>query len=116
MAQVPVPVGSELQSTPSLRVHSTTRNWPSMRTGDFVVAWASQSAGPITSIIGKRFTSAGVQLATEFQVNVYTSANRGAPDLANRLREWLRRHLERSARWGQLRHLREAVQLRRIVR
>ena len=47
-----------------------------------MVAWASQSAGPITSILGKRFTSAGVQLATEFQVNVYTSANRGAPDLA----------------------------------
>src|SRR5262245_32907077 len=51
--------------------------------GDFVVAWSSyaqDSSG--RGVFARRFTSAGVGLATEFQVNVYTSNNQGYPSVA----------------------------------
>lgn len=48
--------------------------------GDFVVVW--EGTGATISIFGQRFTSAGLALATEFQVNTYTDGNHRDADVA----------------------------------
>jgi hypothetical protein len=51
--------------------------------GDFVIAWSSFGQdGAFGGIFARRFSSAGSALATEFQVNVYTTSAEGAPTLA----------------------------------
>jgi hypothetical protein len=50
--------------------------------GDFVVAWESQGQdGDSDGIFARRFTSSGVALAAEFQVNTYTSSHQRRPDI-----------------------------------
>jgi hypothetical protein len=52
--------------------------------GDFVVTWASDGqddpiAPTLTGVFGRRFTSSGSALATEFQVNSYTGNHQRQP-------------------------------------
>src|SRR6185436_9758717 len=52
-------------------------------TGDFVVVWVSSGSqdGSVNGIFGRRFTSAGTGLATEFQVNSFTPSNQQLPSV-----------------------------------
>jgi hypothetical protein len=51
--------------------------------GDFVVAWQSNGQdGNVLGVFARRFTSAGVGLATEFQVNTYTTNFQRFPEIA----------------------------------
>ena len=42
--------------------------------GDFVVVWTSPHDGSRRGVFGRRFTSAGTPLATEFQINSHTAS------------------------------------------
>ncbi len=82
--------------------------------GDFVVAWTSYGQdGHARGVFARRFSSSGAALATEFQVNSYTSSSQGYPVGDFRQRRQLRRGLDqhRSGRL-RLRGLRAALQLR----
>ena len=51
--------------------------------GDFVVAWQSFGQdGSIYGIFARRFSSAGAALASEFQVNTYTTDIQSCPSVA----------------------------------
>jgi hypothetical protein len=52
--------------------------------GDFVVVWASAGGqdGSSYGVFGRRFDSAGVPQAGEFQANTYTPLNQGPPAVA----------------------------------
>ncbi len=50
--------------------------------GDFVVAWRSYQDGSSGGVFARRFSSAGVALGHEVQVNTYTSADQSRPVLA----------------------------------
>jgi hypothetical protein len=51
--------------------------------GDFVVVWQSNlQDGSSWGVFGRRFSSTGVAVAGEFQVNSYTSNYQGAPSVA----------------------------------
>ena len=51
--------------------------------GDFVVAWSSSGQdGSSFGIFARRFSSAGAPLATEFQVNSYTTSFQAFPSVA----------------------------------
>ena len=52
--------------------------------GDFVIVWESAYDGNVYGIFGKRFNSAGVVQATQFQVNSYTTQRQDIPDVAMR--------------------------------
>ncbi len=48
--------------------------------GDFAIVWESaESDGSARGIVGRRFSSAGAALASEFQVNTYVYGNQSAP-------------------------------------
>jgi hypothetical protein len=47
--------------------------------GDFVIAWSSVHDGGIAGVFARRFSSAGVVQAGEFQVNAYTPGSQGGP-------------------------------------
>ena len=50
--------------------------------GDFTVAWASRPAPMAPSdVFGQRFSSAGADLGTEFQINTYTSGYQDFPSI-----------------------------------
>jgi hypothetical protein len=51
--------------------------------GDFVVVWTSgpYHDGSAYGAFGQRYDSAGVRVGREFQINVYTGASQGFPDL-----------------------------------
>jgi hypothetical protein len=52
--------------------------------GDFVVVWASsQQDGAIYGVFAQRFSSTGAVLATEFQVNTYTTDTQRHPAVAS---------------------------------
>jgi hypothetical protein len=50
--------------------------------GEFVIAWASFQDGGLFGVFARRFTSMGVGLATEFQVNTYTVDVQNTPKVA----------------------------------
>jgi hypothetical protein len=51
--------------------------------GDFVVAWGTLGQdGSNLGVFARRFSSAGVPLATEFQVNAYTTLDQSMPSVA----------------------------------
>ena len=51
--------------------------------GDFIVAWESEAQdGQLTGVFARRFSSAGLALGTEFQVNSYTLTEQFAPAVA----------------------------------
>ena len=52
--------------------------------GDFVVAWTSGNGqdGSGNGVFARRFSSAGSPLATEFQVNTYSTGIPGCPSVA----------------------------------
>jgi hypothetical protein len=53
--------------------------------GDFVVAWQSSGQdGDSDGVFARRFTSSGVALAAEFQVNSYTSSHQRLPSVATK--------------------------------
>ena len=50
--------------------------------GDFVIAWSSNlQDGSIYGVFARRFSSAGVALATEFQVNGFTTSEQRRPGI-----------------------------------
>src|SRR4029079_14790704 len=52
--------------------------------GDFVVVWQSYSQdGPDEGVFGRRFSSSGIGLAIEFQVNTYTIGDQRYPAVAS---------------------------------
>ncbi len=61
------------QSFPSVAVETD---------GDFVVVWESGQDGSDAGIFGRRFSSDGVPLADEFQVNTYTPDDQSLPKVA----------------------------------
>ena len=81
-AQPLVPSGAEFQ------VNSFTlnaQNFPAISAdgdGDFVVVWASERDGSDYGIFGQRWSSAGVRLGTEFQVNSTTNSTQTRPSVA----------------------------------
>jgi hypothetical protein len=51
--------------------------------GDFVVVWEGAVAGgSATEVLGQRFSSAGLKLGTEFQVNTFTVNFQNLADVA----------------------------------
>ena len=55
--------------------------------GDFVITWQSnqqEAPGSSYGVFARRYSSAGVALATEFQVNTYTVGAQGQPGIAAR--------------------------------
>jgi hypothetical protein len=52
--------------------------------GDFVIVFEHNYDGNIYGIFGKRFNSSGAPLATQFQVNSYTTQRQDIPDVAMR--------------------------------
>ena len=50
--------------------------------GDFVVIWEGPLVGPTLDIFGRRFNAQGVALATEFQINVYSTGYQRSPAVA----------------------------------
>jgi hypothetical protein len=51
--------------------------------GDFVIAWQSNGQdGNFYGVFGRRFSSAGTALATEFQVQSYTTGHQAFPSVA----------------------------------
>jgi hypothetical protein len=66
-AQVPVPVGVEFQVTTYTTSAETPWDVAVDADGDFVVVWGNGSFG----IFGRRFSSAGTALGSEFQVSTY---------------------------------------------
>ena len=70
-----------------VNTHTSSRQrFPSMAAeanGDFVVVWESYGQdGQFEGVFGARFSSAGARLATEFQVNTYTTSNQVVPRVA----------------------------------
>jgi hypothetical protein len=55
----------------------------STASGDFVVVWSSyREDGSLYGVFGRRFSSAGTALATEFQINTYTGDLQDNPAVA----------------------------------
>ena len=52
-------------------------------TGSFVVIWADSEQDSGLGVFGRRFSSTGTPLGTDFQVNTYTTGNRQYPTLAS---------------------------------
>ncbi|MEM7584672.1 MAG: DUF11 domain-containing protein [Acidobacteriota bacterium] len=50
--------------------------------GDFIVAWAGESAGDSSGINAQRFDSSGALVGSELQVNSSTSSAQTAPDIS----------------------------------
>jgi hypothetical protein len=77
------PLGGEFQvnhfSSMEQRLTSAAAN----AAGDFVAVWQSRSQdGSAYGIFGRRFSSAGLALGVEFQVNAYTSGYQKYPSIA----------------------------------
>jgi hypothetical protein len=80
-----IPLASEFQVNTHTMGYQTEPAAALDADGDFVVAW--QSAGQDGSeygIFARRFSSAGLPLATEFQVNLYTQDTQTSPAVAAR--------------------------------
>jgi hypothetical protein len=68
------PYTTNFQSAPAVAVDAD---------GDFVVAWTSAwQDGSVGGVFARRFSSAGVALASEFQINSRTGDNQSAPAVA----------------------------------
>jgi hypothetical protein len=51
--------------------------------GGFIVAWTSDGQdGSSLGVFGRRFSTSGAPLASEFQVNSYTAGSQGSPSVA----------------------------------
>ncbi len=74
--------------TSEIQVNTYTmgsQNAPAVATdadGDFIVAWNSVHDGSSRGIFGRVFSSAGIALASEFQVNTYTLFDQQGPAVA----------------------------------
>ena len=78
--------------------------------GSFVVAWdADYQDGDYSSIVARRFNSAGMPLAAEFQVNTFYTGYQTRADGPARERRRLRGGLVRRGPWRLRGHLRPAV-------
>jgi|KBSSwiStaDraftv2_1062776.scaffolds.fasta_scaffold42636_3 hypothetical protein len=73
------PVGPEFQ----VETYTTgLQGYPSVAadaSGDFVVVWASETPGPFPAVFGQRYSSTGVPLGPQFQVNTYTGGALNVP-------------------------------------
>ena len=85
----PEALAQELRLGAEFQVNTFTDNrqrFPSVATeanGDFVVVWESYfQDGSSVGIFGARFSSAGASLATEFQINTFTSDMQNWPAMA----------------------------------
>jgi len=80
---VGAPLGSEFavnSYTTGSQYHQSVAATPS---GDFVVVWQSTGQdGDASGIVGRRFSSTGAPLGSEFQVNSYTSGDQTQPAVA----------------------------------
>ena len=78
----PVAVGGEFQ----VNAYTPSDQWfPSISAdadGDFVVTWSSSQDGSDYGIFARRFSSTGAPLASEFQVNPYTTGRQFRPAVA----------------------------------
>jgi hypothetical protein len=55
----------------------------SAASGDFVVAWMSETLDPGRGIAAQRFAASGARRGGEFRVNVYTTGNQTQPSIAS---------------------------------
>jgi hypothetical protein len=76
-----VPRGNEFQVNAYTSADQGYASVSAAANGDFVVAWQSRLDG-FLDIFARRFTSAGIALAGEFQVNTYTSSYQAFPSVA----------------------------------
>ena len=71
---------------PGQHLHHGDQRYPSVAAdadGDFVVAWQSYGQdGADYGVFARRFSSAGAALASEFQVNTYTTSHQRNPSVA----------------------------------
>ena len=68
------------RSTPTPRTRSSIRSVAAAAAGGFVVVWQSNlQDGSNYGVFARRFSSAGVALGGEFQVNTYTADNQSRP-------------------------------------
>jgi hypothetical protein len=82
-AQQPVRLGDEFQVnvfTTSYQLRSKVAHGPS---GDFVVVWHSDGSSgtdyDLASVQGRRYSSDGIPLGGEFQVNTFSTSNQSRP-------------------------------------
>ena len=78
----PLRIGGEFQ----VNSYTTNTQWsPQVEmdtSGDFAVVWSSVQDGSSFGVFGKRYDSAGIVLATEFQINKYTTGAQTDPGIA----------------------------------
>jgi hypothetical protein len=74
------PVGPEFQVETYTTGFQGSPSVAADASGDFVVVWTSDAPpGPELGVFGQRYSSAGVPLGAEFQVNTYTTGALGSP-------------------------------------
>ena len=81
-AQVPSPLGAEIQVNVYSLGDQLNSSVARDADGDFVVVWISPHDGDDYGIFGRRFNSLGNAVATEFQVNAYTTGEQQQPWVA----------------------------------
>jgi hypothetical protein len=81
-AQLAVMVGAEFQVNSYTGGGQQRPAVASETNGDFVVVWDSQQGGSGTEVFGRRYTSGGTSIGTEFQINVQVGGNQWAPSVA----------------------------------
>ncbi len=79
----PVRLGLEFQVNTVVQGPQINSAQASDADGDFVVVWQSYHDGSGTGVFGRRFSSAGVAQAVEFQVNSHTATFQFQPAVAS---------------------------------
>ncbi len=77
-----VKVGSEFQINSYTANHQSSSSVTALTDGSFVVTWdASGQDGSESGVYGQRYTSSGVKIGGEFQINSYTTRHQDFPSV-----------------------------------
>ncbi len=82
LAQPTFPVGSEFQVNSRTQDRQQRASVAVDGEGDFVVAWDGPGDGDVETVLARRFNSAGIGQAIEFQVNSHTAYSQHYPVVA----------------------------------
>jgi hypothetical protein len=84
-AQPPIRIGSEFQVNTYTAQEQQNVDVGSEDNGDFVIVWhsANDQDDDEYGVFGRRFTSSGLALASEFQINTFVTGVQGYPAIAS---------------------------------